>query len=184
MNHRLPCTVIPIPFLWATLCAACLAGCSFVSPTVTVTPATQPTTNLDGTVGYVTSFESCFPARHKLPTAEALTRQLFVGWTDVILQEPVHLDPWEGFAVTGKLDATKVRAIAITKPGKNPGCVEELVTFSPEHEASSSGTQAMISGIRTYLAHRDPMSQDPSEHGRAHFAVQPSLASRDTEHTP
>lgn len=82
---------------------------------------------------FMTSFRSCFSPPNRLPNPEARTRQLFLGWSDVLLRKPVHFKPdWNGFAVTGTLDSIPLSAIAISTKDSEPGCIQELIAFNTE----------------------------------------------------
>ncbi len=161
----------------AAICATvgALTGCSYVTPNLRVTTknseaikipagnATSPTTSstsesFEGPA-YLTTFRSCFSPPSRVPTAEARTRQLFVGWADVMLHDSIGFDSgWEGFTVSGELDSVPLVAIAISKREAEPGCIKELVAFIPNTLVSESGwvKSALHKHVEEYLVHATP----------------------------
>jgi len=106
---------------------------------------------------HVAQFSSCYKSDKKIPRAEALTRQLFVGWTNFLLREPLEFNDgtgdWTGFAVTGELDGKKLFAVALSTKSSQLGCIEELIAFGRHNEPLiPPNFQQLISDLKQHLA--------------------------------
>ena len=136
-----------------------LNGCSFVSPNLKVKTPNAAALKVDEDQHFLTSFQSCFSPPSRVPNSQASTRQLFVGWSDVMLGEPVKYDyGWNGFTVSGTLDNEPLSAIAISKPAAIPGCIDEVVAFGPQKTNPDSALHALSTKLTTYLAQATEIS--------------------------
>jgi|GEM_PF-5692402 len=137
------------------------AGCSYITPSVRVAgpPRSFVISPLSdkNSAHHVAQFSSCYKSDKKIPRAEALTRQLFVGWTNFLLREPLEFNDgtgdWTGFAVTGELDGKKLFAVALSAKSDQPGCIEELIAFGSQNELlSTPDFQQLILELKEHLA--------------------------------